>query len=78
MGAADGSGRTASRTIRDHKTGPRTRRRLRQLGLVSVAGASSEPEIDEPPPNGITIASNRIAASSTAASSWRKWTSTPS
>ena len=35
---ADGSGRTVSRAIRDHETGPRTRRRLRRLGLVSVAG----------------------------------------
>jgi len=35
---ADGSGRTAAARRRDHETGPRTRRRLRQLGLVSVAG----------------------------------------
>ena len=32
------SGRTASGRVRGHETGPRTRRRLRRLGLVSVAG----------------------------------------
>jgi hypothetical protein len=35
---ADGSGRTASRTARDHETGPRTGRRARRIGLASVAG----------------------------------------
>jgi hypothetical protein len=35
---ADASGRTASRAIRDHETGPRNRGRLRRLGLVSIAG----------------------------------------
>ena len=35
---ADGSGRTAAVRARRHATGPRSRRRLRRLGLVSVAG----------------------------------------
>ena len=35
---ADGSGRTAAVRARGHATGPRSRRRLRRLGLVSVAG----------------------------------------
>jgi hypothetical protein len=36
--SADSAGRTASARVRDHESGPRTRRRLRRLGLVSVAG----------------------------------------
>ena len=36
--SAGGSGRMASETARDHATGPHTRRRLRRIGLVSVAG----------------------------------------
>jgi hypothetical protein len=35
---AGDSGQIASETARDHETGPRTRRRLRRIGLVSVAG----------------------------------------